>query len=424
VAPLEPWEKVLITGQGFLDSTHGKLECEACHAGVQSSDKLTAHTGLVARPSSSPQDICGACHVEITTTYQKSLHSTQDGYWTVLNARSTPENHPALNEMFGNHCAGCHTTCGDCHISQPHHVGGGFLNGHLFEKTPPMTRTCTACHGSRVGNEYLGKHEDLPGDVHFRKARMNCVSCHSGQELHMPARGLNGEDTHRYAGAQSPSCETCHIDIGAAVDPNEMHQMHTGDLSCQVCHSITYTSCDGCHVAISDKTGNPYYRTESTYFTFLIGRNTRQSPERPYAYVPVRHVPAARDAYSFYGENLLPNFDNWPTWAYATPHNIQLKTPQTASCSACHGNEAIFLTADKVAPDELAANQPVIVQSVPLPLEDLLNAPGVPADHLGRTVCNACHTTGAGGAPPNPDDHMGRQDSSCMSCHKLPAEGE
>jgi hypothetical protein len=56
-------------------------------------------------------------------------------------------------------------------------VGGGFIQRASFEKTPPMTRTCTACHGSRVGNEYLGKNEDIPGDVHFRQGRMNCVAC-------------------------------------------------------------------------------------------------------------------------------------------------------------------------------------------------------------------------------------------------------
>jgi len=54
-----------------------------------------------------------------------------------------------------------------------------------------------------------------------------------------------------------------------------------------------------------------------------------------------------------------------PTWAYATPHNIQRKTPQTASCNACHGNPDIFLTEDKVSAEELQANQPVIIQEVP-----------------------------------------------------------
>jgi hypothetical protein len=46
-------------------------------------------------------------------------------------------------------------------------------------------------------------------------------------------------------------------------------------------------------------------------------------------------------------------------------------------------------------------------------------APAVPADHAGRTVCTACHTTGIGGAPKSPPDHSGRLDAACLDCHKL-----
>jgi thiosulfate/3-mercaptopyruvate sulfurtransferase len=81
--------------------------------------------------------------------------------------------------------------------------------------------------------------------------------------------------------------------------------------------------------------------------------------------VTLRHIPVDKDAYDFYGENLLPNFDALPTWAYTTPHNIQRNTPQTASCNSCHGNPDIFLTADKVAEEELQANQSVIIEEVP-----------------------------------------------------------
>ena len=170
---------------------------------------------------------------------------------------------------------------------------------------------------------------------------------------------------HRYAGLQNPTCESCHPDTTTGKDNIEMHTVHGADLSCQVCHSITYTSCDGCHVAISDKTGKPFFETDNTYFTFLIGLNPQRSYNRPYKYVPLRHIPAIFDAFNFYGANLQPNFDNLPTWAYATPHNIQLKTPQAESCNACHGNPALFLTADKIRPEEIQANLPVIVPVVP-----------------------------------------------------------
>ncbi len=42
----------------------------------------------------------------------------------------------------------------------------------------------------------------------------------------------------------------------------------------------------------------------------------------------------------------------------------------------------------------------------------------MPASHAGRTVCLACHSTGASGAPKPPADHEGRTDATCVTCHK------
>ncbi len=381
MAPLEPWEKVFVNAEQFPQTVHGHIACVDCHNGVQSADKETAHEGLVARPSEGDPNACSECHLDVAEVFPESLHSSLQGYWTVLETRSTPENHPAIEEMFGNHCARCHASCGDCHVGQPASVGGGLFDGHLFTRTPPMTRSCTACHGSRVGNEYLGKNDEYPGDVHFREGRMNCVDCHDSHEMHgqpanctqchtAPVEMDMAPADHRYAGLQSPTCDSCHPNVLLGKDNIEMHTVHGADLSCQVCHSITYTSCDGCHVAISEKTGNPYFETEGTYFTFLIGLNPQRSYTRPYKYVPLRHIPATPDGFSYYGENLQPNFNALPTWAYATPHNVQLKTPQAESCNACHGNPDLFLTADKVKPEEVEANLPVIVPAVPEAIPD------------------------------------------------------
>lgn len=363
MAPLEPWEKVLVS-EDFLTSAHANASCIDCHGGTQSADKEAAHDGMIPDPSADTAQ-CVNCHNEQASNFDQSLHASLNGYWTVLDARSMPENHPVLEEAFNNHCSSCHATCGDCHVSQPDSVGGGLLNGHNFELTPPMTRTCTACHGSRVGNEYLGKHEDIPGDVHFRKGRMNCVACHAGADMHASPDEMS---THRYAGAQLPACENCHAEVGASGDSIQQHVLHKDKLSCQVCHSVEYTSCDGCHVAISEKTGNPFYKTEGDYLTFFIGLNPIQSEDRPYKYVTLRHVPIAENNFEFYGEDLLSNFNSLPTWKYATPHNIQRSTPQNSACENCHGNSEIFLTADKVKPEELEANQPVIVPEVPSPV--------------------------------------------------------
>lgn len=420
MAPLEPWEKAIVDIEAFGATTHGKQACTDCHGGVSSEDKDTAHTGLIASPSAMPDKYCAECHADQTTAYENSLHATQEGYWTAINARSAPEDHSTMEGMFNNHCATCHTTCGECHVTQPENVGGGLFSGHVFEKTPPMTRSCTACHGSRVGNEYLGKNEGIAGDVHFREGRMNCVKCHEGADLH--GEGLTDMQANRYAGTETPACVDCHPTAAPGGDENPMHQAHGETLSCQVCHSVTYTSCDSCHVAVSEKSGNPYFETSATYSTFMIGRNPIQSEERPYRYVPVRHVPVDPESYAYYGDNLLSDFNALPTWVYSTPHNIQRNTPQNSACTNCHGGEATyFLTADKVRPEEMKANASVIVNALPASIEKFLNAPTQPAGHREHVSnsCTACHATGIRNAPLYPEDHTSYQDENCIGCHKL-----
>lgn len=384
MAPLEPWEKVLVDSTQYPGTVHGQIACQECHGGVQSSDKATAHTGLIANPSNDALSTCGECHPDVVSTNSSNLHTNLKGYWTVLDQRTSPDDHELITEIFGNHCNNCHASCGECHVSQPNLVGGGLIDGHIFNATPSMTRNCTACHGSRVGNEYLGKHDGLLADVHFRQGRMTCLACHSGHEMHgapdnceachtAPETTTAVPPDHRYDGVQNPSCEACHVTAALGKDDIEMHQQHGGELSCQVCHSVAYTSCDGCHVAISDTSGNPYYATEGSYLGFYIGKNPRKSYDRPYTYVTLRHVPVATDNFAFYGDNLLPNYNALPTWVYTTPHNIQRETPQTASCNACHGNADIYLTADKVYPEELEANLSVIVETIPQPIDSITN---------------------------------------------------
>ena len=363
MAPLEPWEKVLVDTESFLKTEHGEIACVDCHNGEQEAeDKSIAHTDLVARPSERGET-CAECHEDTAASFPNSLHASLEGYKTAYEARGGDADHPAFQEAFGNHCASCHTSCGDCHVSQPASVGGGLIDGHVFNQTPSLTRNCTACHGSRIGNEYLGKHEGLQADVHFRQGRMTCTDCHSAEQMHGSAAGE--ETTHRYAGAEMPACENCHAAVVTGDDDILMHSQHAGQLSCQVCHSVAYSSCDSCHVSLSEETGKPIFKTEGSYLTFMIAQNPIPSEDRPYEYVLVRHVPVDPDSFSFYGEGLMPNFDAVSTWKYTTPHNIQLQTPQNASCNACHENAKFFLTADKIDPNELNANLGVYLESLP-----------------------------------------------------------
>jgi ribosomal protein S27AE len=316
----------------------------------------SAHATVVSEPDS--QVACGTCHADTAASDAKSLHTTLGGYQTVLYARSAPDKYPQIDEMMENHCERCHTSCGQCHVSRPTNLGGGLHTGHEFKRIPPMNLTCTGCHGSRINDEYKGKNEGVPADVHWIKGGMACFACHSADQMH----GALGEKEHRYDGSPTPECVECHPEVTPGSSAQHT-AAHLERLACTVCHATTYKTCYGCHTAQKD--GVPYFKLDETEMTFKIGLNPLLSAERPWKYVTVRHVPIARDVYDYYGEDLLPNFDVLPTWKYATPHNIQRVTPQNQSCTNCHGNTDIFLTANDVLEDELTANEDVIVREVP-----------------------------------------------------------
>ena len=363
MAPVEPWERVWIDAETYAQDIHSLINCTTCHLGESVDDMERAHAGMVESPTENAIETCGQCHPTITTASMDSLHMTLAGYDEVLYERSMPEDHPQIEEAQQYHCNSCHASCGDCHVSQPSNVGGGLLEGHAFVEEPSMSRNCTACHGSRVKDEYYGAHEGITSDVHFR-ARMSCNDCHTADEMH----GVGIDANHRYDGAPNPACESCHEDqvgIGSGILQHELHG--TEILSCQSCHSTSYTNCTNCHVERNED-DIPFYSVESHELDFRIGRNVLRSNDRPYLYTPVRHVPIDPESLSFY-EVDFENFDAVPTWAHATPHNIQRITPQTESCLACHENPAVFLTEDAVVPEERAANADVIIDVVP-PLPD------------------------------------------------------
>ena len=82
----------------------------------------------------------------------------------------------------------------------------------------------------------------------------------------------------------------------------------------------------------------------------------------------------------------------------------------------------IFLTADKVKPEELTANAAVIVDVLPPPVDSILAAMPQPAEHkdLVSNSCVACHTKGIRGASVSPEDHVDYINDSCSTCHVLP----
>ncbi|MGA8893628.1 MAG: rhodanese-like domain-containing protein [Anaeromyxobacteraceae bacterium] len=360
---MEPQAKVLLS-RGFLATTHGALACETCHGGNPASlDKAKAHAGFEPMPSSrDPAKACGECHGEIASTARDSLHATLATFPRVLGARTGSGCTGQVEEGRRNHCSACHTSCGGCHVSRPAFAGKGFVDGHVFRKRPDPINQCTACHGSRVGSEFYGERGQ--GDVHAARG-MDCASCHPAAEMHAAAPpGLPG----RYQLPEMPRCTGCHADLehGSVRE----HGLHAGKVQCQVCHSQTYVNCSGCHVG-KDAEGTAYFQNRREVETLKIG--LQADPDAGYRYGLVRHVPAYPEMFDHYGKDLFPDFAAVPTWKRASPHNVQRRTWQAATCNNCHGNRALFLSAGELDATEREANRKVVVPDgkVPGPIEKI-----------------------------------------------------
>jgi thiosulfate/3-mercaptopyruvate sulfurtransferase len=363
---LAPHEKVYVDSDIAEDENHGELGCQECHGGDPNEpDWRKAHNGVVKDPSyPDPSESCGSCHDDIAENYKTSLHVSLSPFKKIIDTRASDDKavHTKVNEARERHCSSCHSSCGQCHISRPEAVEGGLLEGHLFQKRPPMHTVCTACHGSRIEKEYFGKNKGVPPDVH-RQKYFKCNKCHTGEEMH----GDGKEYDNRYEVENGPKCIQCHQNIYDETSKNaKQHGLHKDRVSCQVCHAMPYKNCTSCHVG-KDKLGFNFFKTKESFLDFKIGLNSLKSEKRPERYVTVRHVPVDQGSYNFYVPNGLTNFDKLPTWKLATPHNIRRQTPQNKTCNACHGNPDLFLLPKDVKPAYLKANEQVIIQPDMIP---------------------------------------------------------
>jgi len=295
---------------------------------------------------------CEDCHGEIVASAQNSLHTNLWGYKAAIEKRCSCEYDTGESDGFGLRCAGCHTGCGECHISRPNSVGGGFVDGHVIKRVPHMSDQCEACHGSRIGNDYEGMTEGNEMDIHRFRGK-NCSFCHTGQELHGDGLSTNdsGHYEHRYEVQSAPTCESCHADVQEANSYHDAHWQGYTDvnLQCQVCHSQPYKNCTTCHPNPADE--HEGFTIHPSVIQLKIGKNT--IPDlRDYDYTIVRHIPVHPD--STYNDDMwgpggldLPNYDDEPTWRYSSPHNVIRWTEQCVNSgggcgSSCHDNTDVY----------------------------------------------------------------------------------
>ena len=363
---MELYEKIYVK-PSFLETDHGQIACEECHGGdPKDSNWKTAHKGVIKDPTFPDADrVCGECHEEIVSTAKNSLHYTLAPFGQVIKARANKKDKKVLEKVCKakeKHCGKCHSSCGQCHVSRPTYAKGGFLNRHNFEKKPPMDTTCASCHGGRVYGEYTGANEEYNADVHYDEEEMTCMDCHTAEEMHADATGVNT----RLDLSQRPSCLKCHKEVISAKPKTESHKVHKDKVACQVCHSQAYKNCFSCHVG-TDKKGMVYFKNKKSKMLLKTGLNPDKTKDRPYNFVTLRHPPADPGLFDFYVKNGLSDFNALPTWKLTAPHNIQRKTPQNEKCNNCHGNALLFLSKKDMEKWEIKANSGVIVPETKIP---------------------------------------------------------
>ena len=349
----------------YMNSAHA-FECVFCHGGRNEElTKAEAHSGLIIDPTGGDENKCALCHEQIAEHFATSLHNTLRGYTHLFEQRTgvSVDSDPAIRAKFDAQCNKCHATCGDCHINRPSSVGGGLIQGHLIRRNADMTNQCTACHGSRVGDEYTGRNEGLRADVHYVPGGMQCRGCHTGAEMH----GDGNEYNHRYEVQNAANCGNCHDFVPGE---NAWHDQHGDEFSCQVCHAQDYKNCTTCHAGDGLQ--------EPSWMDFKVGRNPIPA-QRAGELVVLRHIPIAVETYESWGVTAT-NYASVPSFKYATPHNIVRWTSRTdtsggQSCAnACHntpdGPQGWFLRASDLSllpVSEQQANQSLMVPDGPPP---------------------------------------------------------
>jgi thiosulfate/3-mercaptopyruvate sulfurtransferase len=214
---------------------------------------------------------------------------------------------------------------------------------------------CGDCHSP--SDDYLGNIEGNQPDVHWTQAKMTCMDCHSEATVH----GVEPGGSNANAAPATRSCESCHPEAVSGHSDIRQHDLHYDKVACWVCHAQSYQNCYDCHVQRKD-TGELSRKPGRVEMGFKIGRLPGTNAQGQPLYGLVNHVPVTRDSYAILGDNLLPHFDDVPTWKPTTPHNILRRTKQNARCEACHESGDLWLQSSDLEPGDAKANLSVVVE--------------------------------------------------------------
>jgi cytochrome b subunit of formate dehydrogenase len=277
--------------------------------------------------------------------------------------------------------------------------------------------TCLACHAN------LPKPA-LPAD-HAKYAESTCATCHKvGAAPTLPTAPVTAPTT---APATKPAVTTAPTAAPTPGVAKAQPTDHAGRMVCVACHAaLPKPAMPADHAGRTDATCAACHKAAAAPVATTVP--TTAPATKPAATTAPTTAPATKPAVT-----IAPTVAPTPGVAKAQPTDHAGRTvcvachaalPKPAmpadhagrtdaTCAACHKAAAA------PAPTTAPATKPAAVATATPSTGGAGGAKVLPASHAGRTICNACHETGAAG-PKNPADHAGRADATCVACHKVP----
>ncbi len=278
-----------------------------------------------------------------------------------------------------------------------------------------------------------------PRIPHDLEGRENCLMCHETGALGAPRRR---ED---HIGRTSDMCPKCHLATVRATPTTVMvsqpplipHSLKGRD-DCLMCHKLgigdaprypdshigwTHDTCRGCHQPAPHPEATPPAPPHD-----LVGRDDCLMCHGQ----GIAGAPRPPDDHAGRTSDMcpachVPSMVPTPQPTVASPLQIPHDLEGRKDCLMCHGQGTVGAPA---LPDDHRGrgDETCLTCHVPpTPTGETVAAvqpPDIPHTVEGRDDCLACHQTGESGAPQYPLDHEGRTDDVCQVCHAAPPPGE
>lgn len=402
------------------------------------------------------------CHPELVNKVSNSIMATGAGMlyrlkWVIgemgldlnefpqdiLEAIRTKKDIPLL-DYFGKMCGGCHLWkevskeegeigergggCSACHVlrvqsSKDFGTKSPYRHSQLTTKIP--STNCIRCHNrsARIGLSYKGIYEsegygtpyegaqlssrrlsgnrfylELSPDIHHRKAGLECIDCHNGQELmgdgkkyrllkeqldtacltcHAPNRDQNGNIKEDYPDERALKLSKANREIELKQDSiirysqrgyplynivrykDEFYLFRKSDghpfkitmmvdapyhtlkgherLSCQSCHSSWMPQCYGCHIRNREGLQWDWLKKEASLPQWVERRDFMRFESPKLGLKEGKIYPISPHYVSYYGEG--GELYHYHGLASFDPHTTQRSS---RSCSDCHRNPMTY----------------------------------------------------------------------------------